>query len=129
MASNYEHVKQVAMELFGDVGGAAVVGNISVETGGSFDYQQRQYGGGPGYGLFQMEDGMRRAYKEFLDKNNASDSAANQLHFAYEEVNNGNQIGPGNARRIQRAFHGDDVEEATRVFCNLFENPSQDHIE
>lgn len=31
-----------------------IMGNISVETGGSFDYQQKQSGGGPGRGLFQM---------------------------------------------------------------------------
>ena len=31
-----------------------IMRNISVETRGSFDYQQKQPGGGPGRGLFQM---------------------------------------------------------------------------
>ena len=34
---------------------AAILGNIDVETDGSFDYLQKQYEGGPGRGLFQFE--------------------------------------------------------------------------
>jgi hypothetical protein len=63
---------------------AGVVGNIDVETGGSFDYQQRQTkSGNPrdpetveggGYGLFQFDDPKNKAgheswYKDYLKTN------------------------------------------------------------
>ncbi len=35
--------------------------NIDVETGGTFDWQQLQIGGGNGYGLFQF-DGKKKYY-------------------------------------------------------------------
>ena len=62
---------------------AGVVGNIDVETGGSFDYQQRQTRTGDprspdikesgGYGLFQFDDPGRKAghetwYKQYLEQ-------------------------------------------------------------
>ena len=45
---------------------AGIMGNIAVETGGSFDFRQKQFGGGPGRGLFQFEGGHLKAYNEFL---------------------------------------------------------------
>lgn len=44
-----------------------LLGNIAVETMGSFDPDQKQLGGGPGRGLIQMEVGTTR-YKDFLSK-------------------------------------------------------------
>lgn len=44
-----------------------LLGNIAVETMGSFDPEQKQLGDGPGRGLIQMEVGTTR-YKDFLSK-------------------------------------------------------------
>ena len=51
----------------------AIMGNIRVEAGKSFNYKQKQKSGGPGYGLFQMEygkkemKGKRDVYDEYLE--------------------------------------------------------------
>ena len=55
-------------EGFSDKEAAAMLGNIDVETGGSFDYLQKQYKGGPGRGLFQFEGLKLNAYNEWLTK-------------------------------------------------------------
>jgi len=114
---------------FGQVGGAAVAGNIEVETGGSFDYQQKQEGGGPGYGLFQMEGGMHKAYETFLKTKSLTDSASSQIIFAKDEVDHGAHIGAGNAKKIRDAFKDGDIEKATTVFCTEFERPSVPHLD
>ena len=44
---------------------AAIMGNIDVETGGSFDFMQQQ-NKGPGYGLFQFEGIQRQEYDKFF---------------------------------------------------------------
>jgi hypothetical protein len=64
---------------------AGIVGNIDVETGGSFDYTQRQTRSGDprdprtiesgGYGLFQFDDPRNKAghetwYKQYLEDKN-----------------------------------------------------------
>ena len=48
---------------------AALMGNIDVETGGSFDYLQQQDGGGPGQGLFQLEGSKKESYNNYLNDN------------------------------------------------------------
>ena len=46
---------------FSEEAAAGIMGNIDIETGGSYDYQQKQKGGGKGYGLFQF-DFMNKYY-------------------------------------------------------------------
>ncbi len=128
-SNNRSLVLQLAKNTFGRIGGAAVVGNIFVETGGSFDYQQRQSGGGPGYGLFQMENPMHNAYDAFMNTNHLTDSAESQMKFAQNEVEHGSHIGAGNTKKIRDAFAGNDVKNATEVFCNIFEKPSVPHMD
>ena len=80
---------------------AGIVGNIDVETGGSFDYQQRQTRSGDprspniveggGYGLFQFDDPGRRAghetwYKQYLEQTNKEDSTESQLDYFLDMV-------------------------------------------
>lgn len=54
------------------------MGNIEVETGKSFDYQQKQYNNGNGYGLFQF-DFMKSYYFKFLQDNYLGDSVESQV--------------------------------------------------
>lgn len=104
---------------------AGIMGNISVETGGSFDFLQTQFGGGPGRGLFQFEGGHLKAYNEFLGKNLLRDSAENQIKYVMENINNGVgfDIGAGNRKILQDAFKNGGTEQVATLFSNLFERP------
>jgi len=81
---------------------AGIVGNIDIETGGTFDYKQRQTKSGnprdpnvtPGgaYGLFQFDDPGKKAghetwYKQYLEKTNKTDSAESQLDYFLDTIN------------------------------------------
>jgi len=112
----------IVERVFGNVtAAAAIMGNIDIETGGTFDPAQRQRGGGPGLGLFQMEAPMQRAYRQWLGER--PDTAENQVGFAYQEIQHGRHIGAGNARRIREAFDSGDVARATTEFMRRFERP------
>lgn len=55
-------------EGFNEVAIAAIMGNIEVETGGTFDYTQKQIGRpNGGYGLFQL-DYQKKNYYDFCEK-------------------------------------------------------------
>ena len=110
----------------------ALMANIDVETGGSFDYQQRQYGGGPGYGLFQIEDGgdLRDGYDQFLKEEGRKDSAKSQIDYVIETLYGKYQNipGAGHARRVRNAFEGT-PEEATEMFMREWERPGVPHLD
>ena len=128
-SKNATLVLREARSLFTKVGAAAIMGNIDVETRGSFDYQQKHYYGGPGYGLFQMEQAMQADYKNWLAKEYLKDSAKSQLKYIKNEITNGSYIGAGNARIIRESFERHDVDQATREFCERLERPLVSHME
>ena len=83
---------------------SGIVGNIDVETGGSFDYRQRQtQSGSPsdprtieggGYGLFQFDDpknkkGHESWYKEYLKETGKKDSTESQLDYFLDMISAG----------------------------------------
>ena len=102
---------------------AAIMGNIDVETGGSFDFMQQQ-NKGPGYGLFQFEGIQRQEYDKFIKDNNLDDSAKSQIDYVMENIfgDKQNIVGQGNAKKIRDAFAGD-VDTATEMFMTKFERP------
>ncbi len=121
-------VLKQANAIFGDpTAVAAIMGNIDVETGGTFDYEQRQIGGGPGRGLFQMEPPMWAAYQKWLG--GKPDSSENQLRYVHHELQNGHHIGAGHAKRIRETFQSGNVETATKEFCDRFERPGEPHLD
>ena len=80
---------------------AGIVGNIDVETGGSFDYTQKQTKSGDprssdivkggGYGLFQFDDpknktGHETWYKEYLKQTDKEDSTESQLDYFLDMI-------------------------------------------
>ena len=80
---------------------AAIVGNIAVETGGSFKFDQMQTRSGEamdpntvrfgGYGLFQFDDyspgqGHRSWYQEYLKDNEKTDSLESQLDYVLDTI-------------------------------------------
>lgn len=104
---------------------SGLLANIDIETGGSYDYLQKQHKGGPGRGLFQMEGKMLDAYNTNLEKNKLSDSAQNQIRFmkSATESNELYKLGVGNRKKIKDAFETNDPEIISDVFLNVFENP------
>jgi hypothetical protein len=104
---------------------AGILGNIAVETGGSFDYQQKEYGDGNGYGLFQL-DFQRPYYEKFLEKNDLEDSAQAQIDYMHETIYGDEQdvIGKGNAKKLRKVFENAKTpEEVTEAFMNIWEKP------
>ena len=80
---------------------AAIVGNIAVETGGSFKFDQMQTKSGDpydpntvrfgGYGLFQFDDyspgqGHRSWYQEYLKDNEKTDGLESQLDYVLDTI-------------------------------------------
>ena len=80
---------------------AGIVGNIEIETGGSFDFTQKQTRSGDprspetveggGYGLFQFDDPRNKAghetwYKDYLKQTDKEDSTESQLDYFLDMV-------------------------------------------
>jgi hypothetical protein len=110
---------------------SALMGNIEHETGGSFDYAQKQYGGGPGRGLIQMEGGMLDAYGGYLNKTKSADSAESQSDFLYNIMNNDTyyDIGAGHRKKMQEAIASGDPIAITTEFVNRVERPGKPMID
>ena len=125
---------------FGDAAVAGIMGNIEVETGGSFDPQQKQYSGGPGRGLFQMEfgEGKLDEYQTWLKKTGRTDSDASQIQFfrdtiydpsGVKDIVGVDVVGFGNAEKLRDVFETDDPAKIAEAVSNLWEKPGVPHME
>lgn len=110
---------------------SALMGNADVETGGSFDHAQKQYGGGPGRGLFQMEGSMLKAYNGYMKKYGVEDSVETQAKFVKSILTSGNEydIGAGNRKKVQLAISTGDPNVITEAFTNYVERPGVPHMD
>lgn len=106
---------------------AAIMGNIDVETGGSFDFKQKQYRGGPGRGLFQF-DWHRKHYAEYLEEEGLTDSMDTQVRYVAENIYGKKQdvVGQGNARKLRNIFKTDDPVAISDMFQARFLNPKKE---
>lgn len=95
---------------------AAMLGNIAVETGDTFDYRTKQEGG-PGYGLLQL-DFMKPHYEKWKKQNKVKDSADAQLKFFHDTVYGKSQniIGAGNAAKLRDVL---DTEQNPAVVADV----------
>ena len=147
-----EHLKKRGLR---DVAIAGIIGNIDVETGGTFDFQQRQTKSGdprdpnitPGgaYGLFQFDDpasgaaGHETWYKQYLEKTDKTDSLESQLDYALDMINAGedtkdpfyefsSNIGSRNAGVIKGYFEvSDDPKQVSDSITDRFLKPGVKH--
>jgi hypothetical protein len=114
--------------------------NIDVETGGSFDPRQKQYSGGPGRGLFQMESGQGKLdeYQTWLKKTGRQDSDASQIQFFRDTIYDPSGVrdivgvdvaGFGNAEKLREVFETDDPAKIAEAVSNLWEKPGVPHME
>ena len=102
------------------------MGNIDVETGGSFDFEQRQ-SKGPGYGLFQFEEGHQTAYQKYLEDNNLMDRPESQIDYVLDNIysGTGHDIGETNRISLQRSFESGGPKEVALIFSRIFERPQK----
>lgn len=107
---------------------AAMYGNSGVETGNSFAYDQKQYGGGGGYGVFQF-DFHKPYYREYLEEEGLQDNTDNQVRYVYENIygKKQNVLGAGNAKKLREAFQSDDPEFVSDKFMKIFLRPGKPH--
>ena len=104
---------------------AGIMGNIDVETGGSFNYEQKQIKG-PGYGLFQFEGGHKKAYQNYLNKNERQDSEGSQIDYVLDNITKGEgyDIGAGNRKVLLETFKSNSPDNVALTFSKLFERPN-----
>tara|TARA_R100001460_G_scaffold12021_1_gene27828 strand:+ start:3428 stop:4006 length:579 start_codon:yes stop_codon:yes gene_type:complete len=106
---------------------AGIMGNIDVETGGSYNYQQKQKGGGKGYGLFQF-DFMNKYYQDYLKQNKLEDSANTQIDYMYDTIyGNEAMFSTKDKKALREALESGNVQQATKGFQDIFENPGVPH--
>ena len=109
---------------------AAKMGNIGVETGYTYDYQQKQKNG-DGYGLYQL-DFQKPFYNKYLENNKLQDSARNQIMFTHEVLQGNDKIMGMNTKdrqALQEAFKSKDVSFITQMFSEKYEKPGVPHLE
>ena len=63
----------------------ALMGNIDVETGGSYSHTQKERGG-KGYGLFQFNGSHKRDYFDWLKDSNLNDNKTSQAKFVFDNI-------------------------------------------
>ena len=112
---------------------AALLGNITVETMGSFDPKQKQLGGGPGTGVIQLEKGTER-HKDFLAKVNNPHDLDNQYGYVLDSFYNEN---PTNSTVVWGGYGNQDkwvknpnlsVSESTKLLSDLYFRPGKPNI-
>ena len=125
---------------FSEAATAGILGNMYVESGGTFDPSIHQYGGGPGRGLCQWEEsysggsGRYNQLAAFAGRLGLSwDDITVQLMFVTHELNNGS-LNPYFSKwgGVENFKHMTDPSEATYVFLCGFEycgDPGQGFLE
>ena len=121
---------------------AGIMGNIDVETGGTFSFDRQEdlykHGDqkGDGYGLFQFTDykneegklvGHLTEYKKYLEDNNLVDSSESQIDYVLDNIylGIGEDIGGENRKNLQEVFKSGSPEEVTVMFTKIFERPQK----
>ena len=112
---------------------AALMGNISVETGGTFDPMQQQEGGGDGHGLFQLSGNHLKAYHKWLKAVGFPDSGYNQSLFVYSNIYSKDRpydLGWRARGMLQKSFSGDlPTQDKARIFSDVYERPGTPHMD
>ena len=124
----------------------AIMGNISVETGGTFDHLQKEKGG-KGHGIFQLTGKQLKDYKGWLGKR--EDSKYHQALFVYSNIYSSSADSPHDigwkargmlqdsfANKIQtpmalspEARDRIQTSSKTKTFSDVYERPSVPHMD
>tara|TARA_R110002051_G_scaffold300815_3_gene368357 strand:+ start:653 stop:1246 length:594 start_codon:yes stop_codon:yes gene_type:complete len=124
----------------------AIMGNISVETGGTFDHLQKEKGG-KGHGLFQLTGKQLKDYKKWLDKK--EDSKYHQAMFVHSNIYGSSATAPHDIGWKARGMLQDSFDKETptpmalspgaqdrvqtskktRTFSDVYERPGVPHMD
>ena len=112
---------------------AALLGNIAVETGDTFDYTIRQRGASnPAIGLLQFDPkGKLGDYLEYLKDNSLKDSPQHQIDYFMDTIygNSRDEIGYGVATKLRQVMATGDYFEITIALSRLWFRPSKPHLD
>lgn len=116
----------------------AMMANIGVETGYTYDYKTKQKGlrKDPAYGLFQFDPrgkGLYSLYMDYLEHRGTEDSMECQLDMMTDILTRswktGVQfVGSGNVAKVMLAAEMS-AEDATSSFCSLLLRPGKPHMD
>lgn len=110
---------------------SAILANISVETGGTFDISTEQKDG-PGRGMFQFEGSQLRDYNKF--KGNREDSMYLQSKFVHSNIygkkgERPHELGQRSRGMLSDSFSGEgSARSKARVFSEQYEKPSKPNM-
>jgi hypothetical protein len=126
---------------------SAIMGNIAVETGNTYDHTQKQKGGGGGYGLFQFTGSHKDDYFDWVKDNKFKDSKFTQAKFVYDNIyakkGYGRELGWRDRGLLQGAFDEPvptpmalsegaqdrvGVSQKTKTFSNVYEKAGKPHM-
>ena len=131
---------------------AALIGNVSVETGGTFSPFQVEDTTGKksntvGHGIFQLTTGKfgkKQYYDMWLKNKNVPDSLESQIQFMDDTIY-GNPddttmygknlkgvlsiVGRKNAEKLRKVLEGNDLNEMTKTFSEIWERPKVPHLD
>jgi hypothetical protein len=107
---------------------AGILGSIDVETGGTYNYTEKEDlektgdGLGPGYGLF-MFDFMKPYYNKYLENNNLTDSPRSQIDFTLKQIYEPKTsvLGTPDAIKLKKILETGGVSEIAKSFNDIFE--------
>lgn len=126
---NKQYIWDLLSERFPENAVPALMASIDVETGGTFDYKQKQKGG-KGYGLFQF-DFHKPYYNKWLNSNKKQDSAEAQLDYLHDTLYGRNQdvIGKRTAKELRMAIDQQDPGTLTQTLTDSFLRPGKPNME
>ena len=107
---------------YSDKAVAGILANIELETGGTFDYQQKEKDGNA-YGLFQY-DFMKPYYEDYLEREGKDDSMEAQIDYMDDVVKGNEQMLGGKERAILKGelFSGKfEPDRIAKSFNSIFE--------
>jgi len=107
---------------YSDKAAAGILANIELETGGTFDYQQKEKEGNA-YGLFQF-DFMKPYYEDYLLREGKDDSMESQIDYMDDVVKGNEEMLGEKERAILKGelFSGKfEPDRIAKSFNSIFE--------
>lgn len=115
----------------------AMMANMAVETGYTFDYKIKQKGqrSDPAFGLFQFDPrgGLAALYRDYLDYRKCDDSAEAQIDMLVDILlrvwkPGVSYVGSGNVSKVLDAAQAGPAP-ATEAFCSHILRPGKPHLD
>ena len=108
--------------IFNENSVSALLGNVAVETGGTYDWRQQQKNGNA-YGIWQLDHSKKKDYFKFLKENNRQDSMEAQVDYAEETMMTGRNIGGTNAKNWSAIMREGNTAEIADMWAKEWERP------